>query len=92
MRDAPPADRVRRRMLDVSREGHFKYDLREALLRSSLPPEKIAAFHASIVSKGARIGTQAAKDFVTGKLDEKLLTRPERDAIVALIDRYSRWR
>lgn len=79
-------------MLDLRREGHFKYDLREILLQSSLPPEKIASFTATVISKGARISTAAAKEFVTGKLEEQVLAKPERDAINTLIDRYSRWR
>lgn len=82
----------RRRMLDLRREGHFKYDLRELLVGSSLPPEQLAAFAATVFSKGSRMSTADAKDWVTSKLQENAITKPERDAINTLIDRYSKWR
>ena len=79
-------------MLDLRREGHFKYDLREILGRSSLPPESIASFAATIFSKGSRQSTVEAKDWVTTKLNEQVITKTERDAINTLIDRYSKFR
>lgn len=79
-------------MLDVSREGHFRYDLNEVLVRSSLPPEQLKAFAATILSKGSRQSTVEAKDWVTQKLAENVITKAERDAINTLIDRYSRFR
>lgn len=94
-RRAPPrphVDNDRRRMLDVRREGHFRYDLRELLIGSSLPPEQVASFAATIFSKGSRGSTAEAKDFVTSKLQANLLSKTDRDAINTLIDRYSRWR
>lgn len=90
--DRAPPRSERKRMLDISREGHFKFDLREVLARSSLPPEQIPAFLATVHSKGSRQSTMDAKDWVTQKLAEKLITQPERDAINTLIDRYSKWR
>ncbi|HVM45524.1 MAG TPA: hypothetical protein VM582_06275 [Candidatus Thermoplasmatota archaeon] len=87
-----PAPTERKRMLDISREGHFRYDLREVLARSSLPPEQIAAFTATIFSKGSRQSTVEAKDWVTQKLAENIITKTERDAINTLIDRYSKFR
>lgn len=79
-------------MLDLRREGHFRYDLREVLSRSAFPPEQAAGFVATIVSKGSRLSTAEAKAFVDAKLGEKLLSKPDRDAILHLLDRYSRWR
>lgn len=79
-------------MLDVGREGHFKYDLRELLARSALPPEQITAFVATVFSKGSRQSTGEAKDWVTSKHQENLLAKADRDAINTLIDRYSKWR
>jgi hypothetical protein len=85
-------DNDRKRMLDLRREGHFKYDLREILGRSSLPAEQIASFAATIFSKGSRQSTVEAKDWVTTKLNEQVITKAERDAINTLIDRYSKFR
>lgn len=79
-------------MIDVRREGHLKFDLREALARSTLPPEQHAPFVATIISKGARQSTGEAKDWVTAKMNEGLIAKPDRDAINTLIDRYSKWR
>lgn len=88
--DRPATDR--RRMLDLRREGHFKYDLKDVLSRSSLPSEQVAAFAATIFSKGSRQSTVDAKDWVTAKLNENVITKAERDAINTLIDRYSKFR
>lgn len=90
--DRPANQSERKRMLDISREGHFKYDLREVLSRSSLPPEQLKAFAATIFSKGSRQSTVEAKDWVTQKLNENVITKNERDAINTLIDRYSKFR
>ncbi|HET6403795.1 MAG TPA: hypothetical protein VFH78_04055 [Candidatus Thermoplasmatota archaeon] len=90
--DRPVANNDRKRMLDISREGHFRYDLREVLAKSSLPPEQIKAFAATIFSKGSRQSTVEAKDWVTQKLGENVITKTERDAINTLIDRYSKFR
>ena len=79
-------------MLDLRREGHFKYDLKEALAKSSVPPEQMAAFAATIFSKGSRQSTVEAKDWVTQKLHENVITKAERDAINTVIDRYSKFR
>lgn len=79
-------------MLDLRREGHFKYDLKELLANSSMPADKIAPFAATLISKGSRLSTGEAKDWVTSKLEENLITKPERDAINTLLDRYSKWR
>lgn len=79
-------------MLDLGREGHFRYDLKEILSRSGLPPEQWAAFAATVLSKGSRQSTADAKDWVTSKLQEGLLTKAERDAINTLVDRYGTWR
>ena len=90
--DRPAHNSDRKRMLDLRREGHFKYDLKDVLSRSSLPPEQMAAFVATIFSKGSRQSTIDAKEWVTQKLTENVITKPERDAINTLIDRYSRYR
>lgn len=79
-------------MLDVGREGHFKYDLKEVLAGSSLPPEQVGAFIATLFSKASRHSTVEAKEWVTAKLQEQIITKTERDAINTLIDRYSKWR
>lgn len=79
-------------MLDLRREGHFKYDLKEILSKSSLPPEQMAGFAATLFSKGSRLSTGEAKDWVTSKLTENAITKAERDAINTLLDRYSKWR
>lgn len=86
------SDTDRKRMLDLRREGHFKYDLKEALAKSTLAPEQLASFAATIFSKGSRQSTMDAKDWVTQKLTEGVITKTDRDAINTLIDRYSKWR
>lgn len=79
-------------MIDVRREGHLKYDLKEALLQSTLPPEQVTTFIATVISKGARQSTGEAKDWVTAKMHEGILAKADRDAVNTLLDRYSKWR
>lgn len=87
-----PQQNDRRRMLDLRREGHLKYDLRDVLSRSSLASEQQATFVATVLSKGSRQSTGEAKDWVTAKMNEGIIARNDRDAINTLLDRYSKWR
>lgn len=79
-------------MLDVRREAHFKYDFREVLANSGLQAEQLNSLYASTMSKSANQNVDEAKAFLSQKRDEKLITREACDRLLALIDRYSRWR
>jgi len=79
-------------MLDVRREPHFKYDFKEVLAESKLPPEQMNSLYASTRSKGQNQDVDAAKAFLRSKVDEGVLTRDLCDRLTSLLDRYSRWR
>jgi len=79
-------------MLDVRREQHFRFDMRQALDEGKVPEEQRNAIYATVFSKGSRISLDEAKDFVQQKAQEGVLPPQVRDRILTLVDRYSTWR
>jgi hypothetical protein len=82
----------RRKMLDVRREQHFRYDMRQAMDEANVPEELRNSIYATVFSKGSRISLDEAKDFVQLKTQEGILTPQVRDRVLMLVDRYSTWR
>ncbi|MCA1814472.1 MAG: hypothetical protein LC624_11065 [Halobacteriales archaeon] len=82
----------RRKMLDVRREQHFRFDMRQALDEGKVPEEQRNSIYATVFSKGSRISLDEAKDFVQQKATEGVLPPQVRDRIMMLVDRYSTWR
>jgi hypothetical protein len=79
-------------MLDVRREQHFRFDMRQALDEGKVPEEQRNAIYATVFSKGSRISLDEAKDFVQQKTQEGVLSPQVRDRVLMLVDRYSTWR
>lgn len=79
-------------MLDMRREQHFRYDLREALNDHAVPLEQVNAISATIFSKGSRVSTDEAKAFVRQKVEEGVIPPEVRDRVLGLVERYSTWR
>ena len=79
-------------MLDVRREQHFRYDMRQVLDEGKVPEEQRNSIYATVFSKGSRISLDEAKDFVQQKMQEGVLSPQLRDRIMMLVDRYSTWR
>ncbi|HEV8360540.1 MAG TPA: hypothetical protein VGR28_08815 [Candidatus Thermoplasmatota archaeon] len=82
----------RRKFLDVRREQHFRYDMRQALDEANVPEEQRNAIYATVFSKGSRISLDEAKDFVQQKTQEGVITPQLRDRLMVLVDRYATWR
>lgn len=82
----------RRQYLDVRREEHFRYDMRQALDEGKVPEEQRNAIYATVFSKGSRNSLNEAKDFLNLKTQEGVLTPQLRDRLMMLCDRYSTWR
>ena len=79
-------------MLDMRREEHFRYDMRQALTEGNVPAEQLNSIYATVFSKGSRNSLDEAKEFVFQKTEEGVLTPQVRDRILNLVDRYSTWR
>jgi hypothetical protein len=79
-------------MLDVRREQHFRYDMRQALSEGNVPADQLNSIYATVFSKGSRISLDEAKDFVQQKTQEGVLSPQVRDRVLTLVDRYSTWR
>lgn len=79
-------------MLDVRREQHFRYDMRQAMDEGKVPEEQRNSIYATVFSKGSRISLEEAKEFVHQKTQEGVITPQIRDRVLMLVDRYSTWR
>ena len=84
----------RRRMLSQGRKGHFLFDAGEVMRRheGGMDDQHHRAFLEGLFARGARHGTDAAKEFLDEKRDEGLVTREEHQGLMRLLDRYSQWR
>lgn len=79
-------------MLDVRRQEHFRYDMRQALSEGRVPAEQVNSIYATVFSKGSRVSLDEAKDFVQQKTQEGVLSPDVRDRVLMLVERYATWR
>lgn len=99
-RDGPPprsrnnVQNARRRMLAQGRKGHFVYDVREVLAGSEgrIDEAQRRMFVEMVFTRGARMGTEAAVDFVREKRADDTLTSDEAKRIERLLEKYSFYR
>lgn len=84
----------RKRMLDQGKKGHFVHDVRAVLAdgETNLDETRRRAFIEMVFSRGARMGTKAALEFVREKRADDTLTDDEAARIEALVERYSGYR
>jgi hypothetical protein len=78
----------RKRMLDMRNHSDFKYDLKKTLegMAGSDP------VFANVNSKSINIGTDEAKKYVEDLVNQESIDRKKADEIIALLDRYSKFR
>lgn len=80
-------------MFDLSREELFRYDANQALEDAPLDEQYLKAFLQQVITRGARGGTEEAKDYVKEKAEEDdVLDYETRNQLLDLIDRYSKYR
>ncbi|HET6403931.1 MAG TPA: hypothetical protein VFH78_04740, partial [Candidatus Thermoplasmatota archaeon] len=92
---ARPVTGARKRMLAQGRKGHFMYDAREILQRTTeggMDEQHHRAFLEGLFARGARGSTEDAQIFLDEKLTEGTITKEERDGLGRLLERYSFWR
>lgn len=87
-----PAPTPRKRMMKQGQKAHFRYDLRQILENTKMDETQKLSFAETIFSKGTRMSSEDAMQFVDSKVADETLTAKEADAINALIHRYSMWR
>jgi hypothetical protein len=79
-------------MLNLSRLGGFKYDIREIFSACHLDENLRASFLANIIAKASRISTLDAKQYIRQKESEGMLSKEVSEDICDLLDRYSKFR
>jgi hypothetical protein len=79
-------------MLNISRLGGFKYDLKEIIRRSQIDQSFAPSFIASIVAKASRISIQDAKTYVKEIKEVGKYSDIVSNEICGLLDYYSKYR
>ncbi len=79
-------------MLNMSRLGGFKYDIREIFAESKMDEAYASAFLANIIAKASRVSTSEAKAYVRAEQSKGFYEKEVSDDICVLLDRYSRYR
>ncbi len=79
-------------MLNMSRLGGFKYDLREIIRNAKVDESFATSFIASLVTKASRISIQDAKTYVKEAKESGRYSETVSDEICGLLDYYSRYR
>lgn len=85
--------RQRAKLLDLSNESIFRYDIEDILNDSGTTPEdRVQSLVAMIWSRASRMGIPDAKKFVHEKADEGMIDSDSEKQIVRLLDRNSTYR
>lgn len=82
----------RKRMLDLKREGHLKYDLKRVLEATDLDENQVRSFTQTLLAKGSRASTEDVKAYVDDKVGEGVLPPDTAVDLERVLDRYSTWR
>ncbi|HWG90193.1 MAG TPA: CxxC-x17-CxxC domain-containing protein [Candidatus Thermoplasmatota archaeon] len=82
----------RRRMLRQGSKAHFRYDLRDVLSSTAMDENQKLSFSETVFSKGSRMSSEDAIEFVDSKVADQTITARDAQAIRNLILRYSMWR
>jgi hypothetical protein len=86
------ASKQRSKMLDLSKESIFRYDMEDILEEAETPGERIPSTIASIWSKASRQGVDEAKDFIRVKREEGLYDQKTEERILRLLQMHTRYR
>lgn len=79
-------------MLNISRLGGFKYDIREIFSECHLDEEIRQSFLANIIAKASRVSILEAKQYIRQKESEGMLSNEVSEDMCDLLDRYSKFR
>ena len=84
--------RQRAKLLDLSNESIFRYDMEDILSASDFPEDRVKSMVAMIWSRASRMGIPAAKEFVHEKADEGIIDAGAEKKIIRLLDQNSTYR
>lgn len=85
---------ARQRMMAQGRKGHFMHDAKALLgrLEGGMEDQHVRAFLEGLFARGARQGTEAAKEFIQEKVTDTTITASQGEQLAQLVERYSFWR
>lgn len=85
--------RQRAKLLDLSNESIFRYDIEDILNASeATPDDRVKSIVAMIWSRASRMGIPDAKQFVHEKTDEGMIDADSEKKIIRLLDKNSTYR
>ena len=85
-------DYTRVAMLNLSRLGGFKYDIREVFSACDMDTAYSSALLANIIAKASRVSISEAKAYVRSEQGRGAYQKEVSDDICSLLDRYSKYR
>ena len=85
-------DYTRVAMLNLSRLGGFKYDIREIYTDCEMDSTYASALLANIIAKASRVSITEAKAYVRSEQTLGAYPKEIADDICILLDRYSKYR
>lgn len=81
--------RSKSRMLHAGREGHFRYDVEEVLVKSGMEPEEWRPFLQTLWTQGSRQGIDEARDWVREQAAEGRIDHDVEKQVLDLVRQYS---
>lgn len=84
--------RQRAKLLDLSHESIFRYDMEDILTASDIPEDRVKSMVAMIWSRASRMGIPDAKEFVHEKAKEGIFDATAEKKIIRLLDQNSTYR
>ena len=82
-----PANRAKR--LDRSRHMEYKYEMRGLLEDLDIPEEHRSNLLGTIWARGERQTASEAKQFISEKSEEGVLTEEQESTLKSVVDRYT---
>lgn len=81
--------RQRSKMLDASRENHFRYDIQELLVGAGLEEEEWRPFLQTLWAQGFRNGIDEAREWVHEQVEEERIPADLEKPVLDLVRKYS---
>lgn len=79
----------KKHMLAQGRKAHFVFDAKEILSNGKMPEEQRRAFIETLFTRGARISSESAYEYLVEKHEDKSITEDEAKSLHRLLREYS---
>ena len=79
-------------MLNLNRISSFRYGIREIMTHYEVNEAMASSIVATVIAKGSRHSIASARSYVKEQKEAGNCPREATDEIIALLDRYSKYR